>query len=338
MSRFSHITLTLCLVLSGFSLSAQAKVFKIATLSPDGSSWMVIMKQAAKDIAQQTDNRVKLKFYPGGVMGNDQTVFRKIRAGQLQGTATTGGAMSDYYKDVQLYGLPVIFKNQQEVDYVRKKMDPVIMQGLEDNGFVTFGLAEGGMAYVMSKYPTPAVEELSARKVWVPSNDRAMLETAQAFGIHPTPLSLGDVLTALQSGLVDTVATSPIGAIALQWHTQVEYITEVPLVYLYALLAIDTKAFNKISKPDQQLVRSIMGKAFVEIDQLNKQDNINALKALQNQGLKIVSPSEAQLQQWYKLAAHSREQSIANDQVSQQAVDQATAYLEELQQSQSAKP
>jgi hypothetical protein len=59
---------------------------------------------------------------------------------------------------------------------------------------------------------------------------------------------------------------------------------------------------------------------------------------LQNQGLKIITPSEAQLQQWYKLAAHSREQAIANNQVSQQAVDQATTYLKELQQSQTAAP
>lgn len=336
MHRFTPATLIFCALLLGFSLGAQARVFKIATISPDGSSWMVLMKQAAKDIAEQTDNRVKLKFYPGGVMGNDQTVFRKIRAGQLHGTATTGGAMSVYYPDAQLYGLPVIFKNQQEVDYVRKKMDPQIMQGLEDKGFVSFGLAEGGMAYVMSKSQTPDVDELSARKVWVPSDDRAMLETAQAFGIHPVPLNLGDVLTSLQSGLVDTVATSPIAAIALQWHTQVEYITDVPLVYLYALLAIDKKAFAKVSKEDQQLMRDIMGKAFVEIDQLNRNDNVNALKALQNQGLKLISPSEPQLQQWYELAKHSREQAIANGQVSQKAVDTVARYLDELHQSQAA--
>lgn len=336
MHRFTRANLIFFALLMSFNIGVQAKVLKIATLSPDGSSWMVIMKQAAKDIASQTDNRVKFKFYPGGVMGNDQTVFRKIRAGQLQGTATTGGALSGFYKDAQLYGLPVIFKNQQEVDYVRKKMDPQIMQGLEDNGFVSFGLAEGGMAYVMSKTQTSDVDELGSRKVWLPSDDRAMLETAQAFGIHPVPLSLGDVLTSLQSGLIDTVATSPIGAIALQWHTQVEYITDVPLVYLYAVLAVDKKAFDKISPADQQLMRDIMGKAFVEIDQLNRKDNVNAMKALQNQGLKLVNPSDAQLQQWYKLAAHSRQQAIDNDQVTQEAVDQVTRYIKELHESQAA--
>ncbi len=330
-------TLMLCAFLLGFSLNTQAKVFKIATLSPDGSSWMVIMKKAAKDIAEQTDNRVKFKFYPGGVMGNDQTVFRKIRAGQLQGTATTGGPMARFFKDSQVYGLPLIFKNQQEVDYVRQRMDAQIIQGLEDNGLVSFGMAEGGMAYVMSKSPSPDVDQLGSRKVWVPNDDRAMLETAQAFGIHPVPLSLGDVLTSLQSGLVDTVATSPIAAIALQWHTQVEYITNVPLVYFYALLVIDKKSFGKISAADQQLTRRIMGAAFVDIDKLNRQDNDNALQALQNQGLVLVEPTEEQLQQWYDLAEHSRSQAIKNGQVTQQAVDTVNAYLNDMHKAQASQ-
>lgn len=330
MHRTSLTILILSVLLSTFSLGSHAKAFKIATLSPDGSSWMVIMRQAGKDIALKTDNRVKFKFYPGGVMGNDQAVFRKIRAGQLHGTATTGGAISAYYKDAQIYGLPVIFKNQEEVDYVRARMDGEIMQGLEDNGFVSFGLADGGMAYVMSKAETPDVEQLNKRKVWVPSDDTAMLETAQAFGIHPVPLNLGDVLTSLQSGLVDTVATSPIAAIALQWHTQVEYITDVPLMYLYALLAVDKKVFDKLSAPDQLVMRDIMGKAFAKIDKLNRDDNINALAALKNQGLKLIPPTDAQLQQWYKLAAHSRAQAIENGQVTQAGVDKTAAYIEEL--------
>ncbi|MEH6571112.1 MAG: TRAP transporter substrate-binding protein DctP [Halioglobus sp.] len=337
MHRKSVTLFILSVLFSTLSLGVHAKVFKIATLSPDGSSWMVIMKQAAKDIALKTDDRVKLKFYPGGVMGNDQAVFRKIRAGQLHGTATTGGAISVYYNDAQIYGLPVIFKNQEEVDYVRKRMDPQIMQGLEDNGFVSFGLADGGMAYVMSKAETADVDQLSTRKVWVPSDDKAMLETAQAFGIHPVPLNLGDVLTSLQSGLVDTVATSPIAAIALQWHTQVEYITDVPLIYLYALLAVDKKVFDKLSAPDQLVMRDIMGKAFAKIDQLNKDDNINALAALKNQGLKLLPPTDAQLQQWYKLAEHSRLQAIENGQVTQAGVDTATRYIEELYEQKSQK-
>ena len=60
---------------------ASAKTLKIATIVPEGTSWMVEMRKAAAEIKKRTDGRVKIKFYPGGVMGNDKTVLRKVRAG-----------------------------------------------------------------------------------------------------------------------------------------------------------------------------------------------------------------------------------------------------------------
>ena len=82
---------------------ANATTFKIATLSPEGSSWMDMMRSGAKEVAEKTNNRVKIKFYPGGVMGDDMAVMRKIRIRQLQGGAVTIGAVSNFYSDSQVY-------------------------------------------------------------------------------------------------------------------------------------------------------------------------------------------------------------------------------------------
>ena len=91
---------------------------KIATLSPDGSPWMLKMREGAKEILRKTDNRVRIKFYPGGVMGNDKAVMRKIRAGQLHGGALTGGSLQKVFSDAQVYSLPLKFRSLQEIDYV----------------------------------------------------------------------------------------------------------------------------------------------------------------------------------------------------------------------------
>ena len=69
------------------STHGQAATFKVATLSPDGSFWMKTMREAGKEVAAATDNRVEFKWYPGGVMGDDKAVLRKMRVGQLQGAA-----------------------------------------------------------------------------------------------------------------------------------------------------------------------------------------------------------------------------------------------------------
>ena len=118
---------------------------------------MDIMRAGADEVAEKTNKRVQIKFYPGGVMGDDMAVMRKIRIRQLQGGAVTIGAVSSYYSDSQVYSLPMLFRNLDEVSYVRSKLDSHILQGLEQNGFVSFGIAEGGFAYIMSLNPIKSV-------------------------------------------------------------------------------------------------------------------------------------------------------------------------------------
>ena len=104
------------MLLLSFS-SAEALDQKIATIAPDGTTWMQEMRRGASEIAQRTEGRVIFKFYPGGTMGNDKNVLRKIRAGQLQGGAITGGGLAEVYPDNQIYNLPLIFPSYFRVKH-----------------------------------------------------------------------------------------------------------------------------------------------------------------------------------------------------------------------------
>jgi TRAP-type transport system periplasmic protein len=271
---------------------------KIATLAPDGTNWMKQMRSAAKQIQQQSEGRVKIRFYPGGVMGNDKSVLRKIRAGQLQGGAITGGGLSTIYPDAQVYTLPFQFRNLKEVDAVREVMDPQIIDGLKKEGFISFGLSEGGFAYLFSNTPVETTNNMKGLKIWIPEGDKINAEMFGQLGISPIPLPLTDVLTGLQTGLIDTIASAPMGAIALQWHTRVNYLTQVPLAYLYATLVIKEKDFKKLNQSDQQLVKKTLNSTFVNLNKQNRTDNLKALSALKQQGIKFISPSLQQQQAW----------------------------------------
>ena len=187
------------LIITVFAVSAEAVTIKIATLSPEGSIWMEKMRKGANQVAKATENRVKFKFYPGGVMGNDKTVLRKIRINQLQGGALMGGSLSSFFPGNQIYAQPMKFKSQDEVDYVRQHMDDYIIKGLDDAGFVCFTLMGGGFAYIMSKYPITSIEDLKDRKIWVPDNDKMTVGSMGCFGVSPIILPLADVRTGLQS-------------------------------------------------------------------------------------------------------------------------------------------
>lgn len=289
------------------STSGFAVTLKIATVSPEGATWMVKMREAAKTIKQQTQGRVKFKFYSGGVMGSDESVLRKIKVGQLHGGAVTGGSLIKIYPELMIYSLPFIFQSFEEVDVVREKMDPLLTKGLEDRGFVTFGLAEGGFAYLMSNQQVKSTDDLKSRKVWVMTGDRLSQTVFESAKVSPILLPISDVMTGLQTGLVDTVATSLIAAIALQWHTKVKYITDAPLSYFFAMLTVSKKAFNKIKPDDQVIVKRVMADAFGQINAQNRVDNENARGALEKQGIEFVSLSSDMLQDWKQTATNAIE-------------------------------
>jgi TRAP-type C4-dicarboxylate transport system substrate-binding protein len=315
------------MVMCLFAGPAQAVTFKIATLSPEGSFWMQKMRDGASEVLKKTEHNVEFKFYPGGVMGDDQVVLKKIRLGQLQGGAVVSGSLAGVYPDNQVYNLPVVFKTYEEVDYVRRTMDPVIQKGLEDKGFVLLGMAEGGFAYVMSQVPVRTVSDLIKQKMWIPDNDSTSLETVRTFGVSPIPLSIADVRAGLQTGLINTVTTSPIGAIALQWHTQIKYLTETPLLYIYAMLAVDRCAFNKLTPGQQEIVRDVMGRAFNEIDKQNRVDNVKALEALKNQGVEFIKIPEDVRAEWQDKASEVARRLTESGKLSREIVSQLESLL-----------
>ncbi|MGD8350587.1 MAG: TRAP transporter substrate-binding protein DctP, partial [Gammaproteobacteria bacterium] len=299
-----------CLALA-FGAGVQAKTLKIATLAPAGTSWMQEMQAGAELILERTEGRVKLKFYPGGVMGNDQSVHRKIRIGQLHGGAFTPTGLAGVDSSIQVLSLPMLFRNLDEVDYVRERMDPVLKQEMSDSGFVILGITEGGFARILSRQPMQDLESLRRGKVWIPEGDRISQVVFEALGITPVSLPIGDVFTGLQTGLIDTVAVNPTSAIAFQWHTSTEYMTEVPITYLIGILAVSKKAFEELSGDDRAIVVEEMGRVFARMDVSSRSENEAALEALASQGISFVPAKPGEAERWRKIADGAIDEMIA---------------------------
>ncbi len=171
-----------------FAGTAAAADIKIASVAPDGSHWIGQMRAGAEEIRMRTGGRVTFKFYPGGVMGNDAQVLRKIRAGQLHGGAFASGGLAERYSGMSLYGIPLLFRSQDEVDTVRAKIDPLMAAGLDKAGFVSFGFTEGGFANPLSNEPIHNVDEMRRKKVWVPDGDQMSFLAMESMGLSPVVL------------------------------------------------------------------------------------------------------------------------------------------------------
>ena len=295
MARMRILFLLLsCLATAG----AGAAPLKIATLAPEGSGWMREMRAGAAAVKERTAGRVELKFYPAGVMGNDAAVIRKIKLGQLQGGAFSGAEASLVHKDAPIYSVPFLFRSQEEVDYVRGKVDAMLRKGFEQHGMVAAGFSGGGFAYLMSTHPVQSKEDLRKSKVWVPQSDHLAEVAYAAAGVSPIPLPLTDVYPGLETGLIDTVGNTPSGAIFFQWHTKVKHMVDFPLTYVVGVLMIDMRALGKLADADRAATLEEIDKAFVRIDANARRENEEARVTLAKQGIRFFKPSEAEAAFW----------------------------------------
>lgn len=292
-------------LLSAMSPAAEAVQFKIATVAPDGSFWMTEARKAASEIEDRTYGRVTFRFYPGGTMGDDGAVQRKMRIGQLHGGVFIAGSFAHAVPDLQIYTLPLLFSTYEEVDAVRSKTDQKLIAALNGKGFHTFGFIEGGFAYIYSTKKGSSFAELDGRKAWLPENDPIGQVLIEEASLSPVPLGLADVLTGLQTGLVDVVSGPPVAAVALQWFTKVKYAIEFPVVYTYGCMVLSDKAWSKLTTDDQKVVDDILSRMTQTLNRRAREDNEGARRALEKQGVETLVPSAETERQWEELAKRS---------------------------------
>ena len=222
----------LLLLFSLFSFSQSQTQIKIATLAPQNSDWADRFNEGSKEIFERTDGRIKLKFYWGGAQGGAKKNKQKIKIGQLQGGTFSPNDFQTSYPDLNIYGLPFLFKNVDEVNHIRNFKDSELELGFKRLGFDVYGFAGGGFAYIMSNEPIRGYNDLKDKKIWLPQGDLISYEAMKALDLLPISLPVTDVLTGLQTGLIDIVAIPPVVALALQWHTKVKYVTKIPVLSL----------------------------------------------------------------------------------------------------------
>ena len=307
---------------------AQTQI-KIATLAPENTQLMKDFREAASQIKQRTDGRVVLKFYAGGVQGSESKVLRKIQIGQLHGGTFSPADFQKQYADLNIYGLPFIFESGDEVRYVRERLDNTFKEGIEAVGFETFGFASAGFAIVLSNEPVRSHADMKGKKVWLPEGDLISYEAMKAVQLSPVSLPLTDVLTGLQTGLVDIVAIPPVVALALQWHTKVKYVTRTPVLYVMGFLAIQKKTFDRLDAADQEIVREVLTGVYAKIDAASDAESAAATQALINVGVRDIVPAAGEFDALRAQMVETNRDMAQKGMFSLDVLEQVQAYIAE---------
>ena len=278
---------------------------KLATLAPEGSSWLNTFKSLVEEVKKKTGNEVNFRIYPGGILGGEQDVLRKLRIGQIQSAALTSGGLCSLYNDIHVFEVPMLFRSYEEVDYILEKMGPLFEKGIEESGYVLLGWSEGGFVYLMSNTPVQSIKDLKKTKVWI-WNDAPMSKAIfDEADIAAVPLSIPDVLVGLQSGMVDVVYAPPTGAISLQWFTQVKYIMDFPLIYMIGGLVVKKDVMDNLPQAHRDAVVETFKNRLQPLKNQVRKENAEALQVMAKHGVKLLSPDKEKVAEFVELSENA---------------------------------
>lgn len=285
----------LVLLLCSASMVAHAagdKVYtlKFATLMPADTSWMQALEAWAQQVEQESKGRLKFKIFSGGVMGDEPDVIRKMRSRQLHGGAFSGYGIGHMYSPARVLEVPFLFQNVNESDYVRNRMMPSIEQGFHDQGYELLGWLEVGFIHFFSKYPIQSMDDLKQRRIWLWQGDPLGQAFFSAAELSPIPLSIIDVYPQLSTshGAIDTVYMSPFGALAMQWHTKVKYVTNIPMTNGIGGLIVSRSFFDKLPADLQEILKRTGAETGRKIIDIVRRDNRQSIELLKQSGLEFM--------------------------------------------------
>ncbi|RME89308.1 MAG: hypothetical protein D6767_08690 [Candidatus Hydrogenedentota bacterium] len=154
-----------------FPISAKKYVLKYGTIAPKGTAWARNINKFRQEVAKKTNKEVKIKIYFGGVAGDERTMVRKLKSGNLDIGSFTGIGLGMIVPESRVIEIPTLFKNYKQVDRAIKVMYPEWEKKFRKKGFELIGWAETGFIYLMAKRPGKKIDDLKGMKVWMPSGD-----------------------------------------------------------------------------------------------------------------------------------------------------------------------
>ena len=304
-------------------------IVKVATVAPEGSSWMKEFRAFEKDLSLSTNGQIQFKIYPNAVQGGEKDVLRKMRLGQIDVGTFTGVGLGEIVPEVRILDLPFLFRTSEEVDYVYTALFKEFQQKFIKKGFFLVGWAEVGFVYTFTKTPIAKPEDFRKIKMWLWKGDPLAKATFDVMKIQSVPLDITDVYTSLQTGLVDGVYISPYGVLALQWFTKTKYMLNYPLTNSVGAILITTKKLNSIPENLRGVFVEMTKNNMLKIVIQSRKDNLASIQALQKSGIHLTTVNDKKtIAEFDEIGRQTREK-LVGSLYSQELLKQVLALLDE---------
>ncbi|MEE2839381.1 MAG: TRAP transporter substrate-binding protein DctP [Acidobacteriota bacterium] len=301
-NRLRPFSTILCLIVMMTAPTEGRVLVRMGTMAPDGSAWHKILERMGANWKAETDGDVTLRIFAGGVAGDEGTLIRKMRIGQLQAAALSNTALAEIDRSAYSIMLPLMFESYEEWDYVRAVINQELEARLEQKGFIVLAWSDAGWVYFFSKKPVTTPGQLQDLRLAASASDTVAVDILKWAGFRPIPITTIDTIPGLQTGLVEAVPLPTILANISQFYRYAKNMTDLKWVPLQGAILMHRRAWSRLSEPQRRAVKKAAKEAGDQLKQEIRRQEEAALRAMVRRGLKVWEVDEASLREWHRAA------------------------------------
>lgn len=302
--RIRPITvLLLALAAMGSPGRADELTVKLATLVPDRSVWGDPLREMGDAWRRETDGRVTLRIYPDGVAGDEPDMVRKMRVGQLHASTLTVGGLVEISPAFTAFEIPLFFASNEELAYVLERTEPHFREKLIERGFVLLHWAQAGWIHLFTTRTVATLDDFKQLDLFVWAGNDQMVTWWKKSGFRPVPLAATDIVTALQTGMVEALPSTPLAALALQWFRFTPNMIDLAFAPLVGATVMTERAWDRISVEDRPRVVAATLAAGRRLEEEIPAQDAAAVVEMKRRGLTVVPVLGTEAEADWNLAA-----------------------------------
>lgn len=325
-----HRKLALLLALAAVPAAASGETLvKLATLIPSGTPWDQALREMGDEWTNGTDGRVVLRIYPGGVAGDEPDAMRKLRIGQLQAATVTVAGLSTIDDGFRVFQVPMLFDSYEELQFVIERLEPTLVERLEKKGLVLLNWGLGGWVHLFSKQEIRTPEDLKKAKMFTWAADTTMVQWWKRNGYDPVPLAATDMLTGLETGMINAFPTTPLAAMLMQFSKVTPHMLDVGFAPLVGGTVISQRAWEGISEADRAVMRRSAEEVERRVAALIPKQDAESIEAMEARGLEVTRLSDEEQAAW-ESAAEDFASAMRERLIPPEILDAALAAREEF--------
>ena len=295
MKTFKSFLLLLIFTSSVFS---RPIIIKLATVAPEGTEYYNLLFEMGQRWQQETNGQVQLRIYPNGVVGGERDTIRKMRVGQIQASAMSSIGLAELTDQIQAFTLPMGFKTYDEVDKVKDVMFDDISEGLSQSGFKLLFLVDIGWVYWFSSKEISVPQDLKDAKIYTTAGDYVTVELFRKFGFNAVPVSETDILTSLQTGMINSMQTVPILSLSSGWSALMPNMLDLKWGAFVGAVIVDERVWRKIKPEYQKIMMDIAQDIGKKYQQTGRETEKKAIEAMKSYGMNIITPTDEEIKIW----------------------------------------